>query len=233
MKKLSYFPILVMILFAKFVPFNWIVGSYRCAFSLTTIFAPVMAKQFGFGWISLFFISKNWFSFAAMPGVACLSLEPLANSGSVASGSHVFFSCLLLSLLHRTPLLFASFAYRTRHWFTSIFLPALCMLLFVSDAVGSVAWCYSLYWVIPMILYFVKNSLLTRALGASFVAHSVGSVIWLYTGNISAEIWIGLIPIVVCERLLMTAGMLALDMAITHVRAAQPWQTFCKRLGFA
>ena len=218
MKKLSNIAVLFMILFAKLVPFNWIVGSLQSTFSLTTIFAPVIATHFGFGWISLFFLSKS----LVIPN---LIWNPVIYQQALL----IFF----FSLLHRTPLLFAARAYQKCHWTTSLAVPVLCMLLFVTHEVGSVAWCYSLYWLIPMILFFVKNSVVTRALSACFVAHAVGSVIWLYTTNIAAEIWIGLIPIVFCERLLMAGGMLALDFAITRVRAAQVEKVLFKKLGFA
>lgn len=209
MKKLSFIPVLFMILLAKSIPFNWIIGSFHATFSWTTMLAPALTKYYGFAWISLFFISPSLIFAKA--------------------GIHT----ILFSFLHRTPLLFASRAYHARHWSTCLALPALCMLLFVMHDVGSVAWSYSLYWLIPMALYFMKNSMITRALSASFVAHGVGSVIWLYTKAIPAEVWIGLIPVVVCERLLMAGGMLMLDVVIARARAKQPWLRFCKTLGWA
>lgn len=84
-----------------------------------------------------------------------------------------------------------------------------------------------------MMLYFAKDSMVTRALSASFLAHGVGSVIWLYTKIIPAEVWISLIPIVICERLLMAGGMMVLDVAINRVRRMQRWTRFCKTLGCA
>ena len=75
--------------------------------------------------------------------------------------------------------------------------------------------------------------MITRALSASFVAHGIGSVIWLYTKNIAAPVWIGLIPVVVCERLLMAGGMLAIDVAMIRAHKLQPWTHFCKKLGWA
>lgn len=216
MKKLSYFPILFMILVAKLVPFNWIIGSYRCTFSLTTIIAPVVSKQFGLSWMLLFLLSKNLFFFDFL---------------NVSIYDVVAF--LLFSALHRIPLFFAVHAYQQRNWIFSLLVPALCMALFVMHDVGSVAWYYCLYWLIPICLFFVKNSLVVRALSASFVAHAVGSVIWLYTGNISASVWMALIPVVACERLLMAGGMLALDVVIARVRVVQSWPSFMQKLGFA
>ncbi len=204
MKKLSYIPALFMILIAKMIPFNWIIGSYQATFSWTTMLAPALTKHYGFALISFFFISKSLFS-----------------------------ASWLFILLHRMPLVFAARSYHVRHWTTSLVIPALCMILFVAHDVGSAAWCYSLYWLIPMILYFVKDSIVSRALSSSFVAHAIGSVIWLYTKIIPAEIWLGLIPVVGCERLLMAGGMLAIDFVIARARNAQSLGNVYKKLGWA
>lgn len=191
MKKLSVIPILFLVLVAKIVPFNWIVGSSHAFFSYTTMMAPVVAKQFGFSWIFLFLISKK-----------------------ICSLSFLFFS-----LLHKAPLLFAARAYQQRHWLTSLFLPALCMLLFMFHNTGSVAWGYSLFWLIPMMMYFVADCAVARALTSSFVAHAVGSVVWLYTTDMSSSMWLALIPVVMCERLLMAGGILGFDFLIAWIKS--------------
>ena len=183
MKNLFYLPLLFLVWIAKSISFNWIIGSYRSVFSCSTMLAPVMAKHFGFGWLSLFFISPKL----------------------------LITSQILFVVLHRTPLFFAAYAYQRRSWVTSLVVPFACMILFVNHNVGQVAWCYSLYWLIPMGLYFVPDCLVARALTASFVAHGLGSVIWLYTTSIDASVWIALIPVVICERLLMAGGMVVVD----------------------
>lgn len=61
-----------------------------------------------------------------------------------------------------------------------------------------------------MILYsFVQDNVYSRALSASFIAHAVGSVIWLYGGNITVQEWTALMPIVMIERFFIAAGMIA------------------------
>jgi len=57
------------------------------------------------------------------------------------------------------------------------------------------------------IYWFGKDTISARALIASFIAHAVGSVIWLYCGTIAPEIWTALMPLVIVERLLIAAGM--------------------------
>src|SRR2546430_1999084 len=46
-----------------------------------------------------------------------------------------------------------------------------------------------------------------QALGSAFIAHAVGSVIWLYTVGMTPAAWLGLIPVVFVERMLCAAGM--------------------------
>lgn len=190
-KYLTMIPYFLLVFVARLVPFNWIIGSQGSSFSWTTMIAPVIAKQCGFSWICLFFISTKVWTIISV----------------------------LMFLLHRTPLVFASFAYRSRHWITSFFVPAICMLLFVSHDHSCGAWFYSLFWLIPMILHFTPNSIATRALASSFIAHGVGSVVWLYVMNISSEIWISLIPVVIIERFLMAAGMIFFDTLIVKARS--------------
>lgn len=205
MKKILFIPIFVMITISKMIPFNWIVGSYRLMFSCTSIMAPVIGNQFGLSWVSFFFLSKNIFS----------------------------VSFLFLHFTHRLPLFFAALAYKQKHWTTSFLVPMACIIFFVTNDVGSVAWVYSLYWFIPMFLFFVKNSLLSRALTSSFVAHAVGSVVWLYTANISAPVWIALIPVVFCERLLIAGAIFGVDVLISRVRSACHFNSFLKKVGLA
>ena len=45
------------------------------------------------------------------------------------------------------------------------------------------------------------------ALASTFIAHAVGSVIWLYTVPMTAAAWIALIPLVACERMLYASGI--------------------------
>ncbi len=205
MKKLLFIPIFVMICISKLIPFNWIVGSHCLMFSCTSIMAPVIAKQFGLAWISCFFLSKNIFSI-----------------------SYIFFH-----LIHRLPLFFSALAYKKQHWTTSLLLPIVCMILFITNNVGAIAWTYSLYWLIPVGLFFVKNSLVSRALTASFVAHAVGSVVWLYTGDISAPVWIALIPVVFCERLLIAGAIVGVDVLIAHVRSTCVASSLLRKVGLA
>lgn len=112
-----------------------------------------------------------------------------------------------------------------------LLLPATCMALFALHSVGSQALLYTLYWLIPMALFFVRHTSYSVALSSTFVAHAVGSVIWLYTIPMTAEQWIGLIPVVAVERLLFATGALLFYSVISSLmKTYKSKQKNCKAL---
>jgi hypothetical protein len=83
-------------------------------------------------------------------------------------------------------------------------IPLSSMLLFLSDEQGAAAAPYTLFWLIPMISALVPHANgWLHALATTFTAHAVGSVLWMYTHTMTTELWLGLIPIVCYERLLL------------------------------
>ena len=147
-------------------------------------------------------------------------LAPLAGAfGGVLGSAIVFVARLALHfLMFKTislsflvfcvPGFFASLYWATRSAVIRVIVPIACMGLFIAHPVGNQAFVYSLYWLLPVVLYVSGNrSLFGQALGATFVAHAVGSVIWLYTVPMTAALWLGLIPVVACERLLFAVLM--------------------------
>jgi hypothetical protein len=84
------------------------------------------------------------------------------------------------------------------------------MVLFIVHPVGREAFFYSFYWIIPVLVFYLPyRSLFLTALGSTFVAHAVGSVIWLYTGSYTPAMFLALVPIVVVERMIFALGMVA------------------------
>jgi len=83
-----------------------------------------------------------------------------------------------------------------------LLVPLFCIILFICHPVGIQAFGYSLFWTIPVTLYFIKQkNIFLDALAATFIAHAVGSVIFLYTVGLHPAAWNALIPIVILERL--------------------------------
>ncbi|NYZ73726.1 hypothetical protein H0O00_01150 [Candidatus Micrarchaeota archaeon] len=84
---------------------------------------------------------------------------------------------------------------------------AVCMLLFWLNPIGQEAWIYALYWLIPIGATFYKQNIIARSLGATFTAHAIGSVVYLYAFSIPAASWFSLLPVVAIERLSFAAGI--------------------------
>ena len=81
------------------------------------------------------------------------------------------------------------------------------MLLFWMHPIGRQAGFYPLYWLIPVAAAFYKQNIFARSLGATFTAHAVGSVAFLYAFNLPFEVWAALIPVVAVERLAFASGI--------------------------
>ena len=95
---------------------------------------------------------------------------------------------------------------------TRVFLPLLCILIFTLHSVGRHAFVYSFYWFIPVFLYFYQSkkrfvSIFAASLSSTFVAHAVGSIIWLYFVDMTCVQWLALIPRVAVERLVFVLGL--------------------------
>ncbi|HLW72510.1 MAG TPA: hypothetical protein VKR54_00500 [Candidatus Babeliales bacterium] len=164
-----------------------------------------------------------WFS-------ASNSVLPLSGAfGGVMGSGLIFFTRQLLHLIFFktvslsflafcVPGLCASLYWATHHYAIRLLLPIACMGLFIIHPVGAQASVYSFYWLIPVVLFFVpQRSLFLQALGSTFVAHAVGSVIWLYTVPMTADMWITLIPIVLFERIAFALGMVIVHHLISFV----------------
>jgi hypothetical protein len=80
---------------------------------------------------------------------------------------------------------------------------------------GTFAMIYPIYWLIPITLANIsQKNIVFRALGATFIQHCIGSVLFLYTIPALANpaIWLSLIPIVAMER-----GFFALGIALSYL----------------
>ncbi|MCX8196934.1 MAG: hypothetical protein N3G80_01310 [Candidatus Micrarchaeota archaeon] len=126
-----------------------------------------------------------------------------------------------ITFLRFLPMIFATiyFAKYSKGKLHSAVVPLLCMIAFILHPVGGQAWFYSLYWLIPALVLLVPENLFARSLGATFTAHSIGSIIWLYSFPSTPEFWIALIPIVAFERLLFACGISASFVAFNTVLA--------------
>lgn len=165
------------------MPLSYLVGSYWHFFSWSSVLVPLAGLYGGLGSTILLFI------------VRC-GLRSLLSSASI-----------VLLFTNTIPGLVASV-----YWYQSkairTLIPVVCMVAFVVHPVGSlVAW-YALLWLIPVFVqYFNRKLLFADALAATFTAHAVGSIIWLYTVPMTAAHYVTLVPLVIAERLLFATGI--------------------------
>lgn len=132
---------------------------------------------------------------------------------------------LVLQIAYGTPLtvgiptLFASLSWIAskekgiKNLAMHVAVPLIAMGMYCFSEVGSGAWAYSLYWLIPIACAFLKTSPITRALQSTFLAHAAGSVIWVYLMPLSSEQWLALIPVVAVERIVsvvLSLGVISL-----------------------
>ncbi len=98
------------------------------------------------------------------------------------------------------------------YFFTMVALPALCMALFMMHPTVGQGYIYALYWLIPISFYAIHillgySNVFTVALSTTFIAHAVGSTIWVFTIPMAPAQWVSLMPIVALERLITAVGM--------------------------
>ena len=175
-----------------------LMGAEGKAFTLFEFFGPMAGGFLGLG------------------GVAVVGLAKLF--GFVMGGSEI----TLIGLLKLTPMMFAAYYFwkngaRKLNDKIAVFVPFFAMGAFWMHPVGQQAWFYALYWIIPIAAKFLPQHLFLRSLGATFMAHSIGSVLFLYTIPTDPSMWMMLIPIVALERTLFAAGISASYVVFTNV----------------
>ncbi len=124
-------------------------------------------------------------------------------------------------LVYHLPGLCASYYWASKSRLISIGLPLLCMAIFIVHPVGFYAAPYVLYWFIPVVLGLLRiSSPVASAFTSTFIAHAVGSVLWLYTIPMTSAQWLSLIPIVAVERCCFAGFMILVYYAGSAVRQA-------------
>lgn len=183
--------------FAKFSP---IVGSSWGCFSLADVVMP-------------------------LTGTLGLGLGACAVLGRL-SYKALLFNVPLTSIVYYLPGFCAAGYWSEKGPLFRLIVPIGCMVLFIIHPVGFHAAAYSLYWLIPVGVYFFnKESIFLQSLASTFVAHAVGSVLWLYSFDMSAAMWIGLIPVVAFERLFFAAAM-----TVVYVSAREARRFFVSKI---
>lgn len=203
---------------ASRINFSALVGAKNQFFTLFQFFGPIAGGILGplFGPLSVLAASAT--------GV----LTSLASTGARPD---------TLTLLRLLPMVVAAWYFGSRKGSLSMKLslavPAACIALFLLHPVGRQVWFYSLFWTIPILAALFHQRLFAKSLGATFTAHAVGGALWIWTVPMSPEAWVGLIPVVIYERLLFAAGIAASFVAATtllsKLESRLPWLEIDKR----
>lgn len=178
-----------------------------------TLRVPMLITLLGknFAHFSLFyFLTPLAGAFLSLPQAASLTvlvfLSKALLSGYPITGGIPTLCATLVWAAHAQATQQKNFKAHFFYFLMSAALPALCMAVFMTHNTVGKGWVYALYWLIPMACYCAHrilrhNSSFVVALSSTFVAHAVGSVLWLFTVPTKPEQWLALIPVVALERL--------------------------------
>jgi len=186
-----------LFLFLTQIKFAPILGT-KMSFSLSVFFGPTLAKIFGISY-----------------GTGIIILTHL-----IGLLFGIYKVQAIKDFFTFFPIIFAGiyFAKIFKGEKKLIFIPLLCIFLFILHPIGKIVWFYSLFWILPILIAVFKEKLdrILRfpvfkiygySLGTAFVDHGVGCVIYLYLLNIPAHFWIEAIPHTILERLLIAGGI--------------------------
>jgi hypothetical protein len=175
--------------------------------------------------LSGIFVLLNYVKLSAVVGVSSTYFSlasivfPLSGLLGFSGIAIVTFARLIMAIaLYGTPLsatvyyiptIFASAYWVLHRRVFPVIVSCVCIILFVVHPVGFNAAIYSFYWFIPVVVAFMPSRFIfTQALSSTFLAHAVGSVIFLYMHPaVPATQWISLIPLVAVERCIFALGM--------------------------
>lgn len=200
-KKLVFFVLFTFLGFVFLqIPFNKVVGS-NVSFTLFDFFAPIAGAFLGpiYGILSV------------------LSVQIINN----LIKDTPWTTSVIIRLF---PTLFAVYYFATiarkdtKPWVLAV--PVLSIMAFIAHPIGRQVPHYALmFWIIPLVAYKFKSNLWMKSLGATFTAHSVGGMMWIWAFNLPAAVWNSLIPIVISERLLFATGIAVSFIVMKHTLA--------------
>lgn len=177
------------------VPFNKLAGS-NVSFTLFDFFVPIagafLGPFFGIASVLTVNISNNLIKDVPWTTGAIIRLFP------------TLFAVYYFATVKKGP----------NNWILAV--PFLAIFVFLLHPNGRQVPHYTLFWVIPLFAYRLRNNLYMRSLGATFTAHSVGGAAWIWAFHLPASVWNNLIPVVTAERLLFALGIAASYVAVKH-----------------
>ncbi len=192
-ERLIFIAIFILLGFAALqIPVNKLAGS-NVSFTFFDLFAPISGAVLG-----------------SVYGIAAVFLMQTFNLlihgiSNIDKGAIIRLFPTLFAVLY-----FALSAKKVKNSRLILLIPFLAIVSFNLNSIGRSVWFYSLFWLIPLIVWPLRQRfLLARALGATFTAHSVGGAVWIWAFNLPAAVWLSLIPVVAMERAIFALGISA------------------------
>ncbi|MFZ2455116.1 MAG: hypothetical protein WAX07_01380 [Candidatus Altiarchaeia archaeon] len=153
-------------------------------------------------------------------GYAAFPIILLTNTSyALVNGASLNRAFLLILVSMGLPLACASLYFGRRN-VRVLAIPAACMIAFWLHPVGSQVWYFALLWLVPAAIHYMHGARIGPVLdgiGAAFVDHSVGSVLYLYALDIPAAAWQAAFFQAVFERLTFGLGIAASYYALKYV----------------
>ena len=179
-------------------------GSRGAHFSCMAMVAPLMGAFFG-----------------AFPAFGIVAMLIMVRSVVWGVGLTVGLPTLFATLSWHLSTARDQRMIRLADFFLHVCVPVLSMIIFCAVTTG-IACCYALYWLIPIAGFMMRqnggHSIFVQALTSTFVAHAVGSIIWLFVVPMTSAQWIALIPVVAIERFIYALGMTTTYVGLTYVK---------------
>lgn len=194
--------------------------------------------------LSVLFIISKFLSFGPLMGIlkgkilATQVILPLL--GAFTGGISLLLISTLYTILYspfKLSLYFISSVYHIPSFFAALsfgrfnskklainsgiinyLIPLICSIAFIAHPVGSFVPFYTLYWGVPVLVqYFNLKSIFARSLAATFVAHALGTVFFIYSFDTDISFWVNLSKIVWLERLVLAASMSSAYLLINYL----------------
>ncbi len=183
------------------MPFTQLIGGGNVSFTLFDFFAPIAGAFLGplFGILTVLGVEVT---------NVIIKQTPI-ELGSIIRLFPVLFATYYFAVLTQNK---KSEKTKTNNSKLALIVTLIAIIAFVAHPIGRTVPYFTLFWTIPFIAYFFRKNLYMRALGATFTQHAVGGAAWIWAFNLPAEVWKGLIPVVITERLVFAAGI-----ALTYV----------------
>lgn len=182
-----------------------IIGSHTAHFSALAVVGPIIGLQTTF---TQLIISFGGFGLWTL--LHCNTVNSMMLVYHVPSFMGMAYNCLAFSNS-------AQKSFKTIAALCAALIPALCIIIFCTHTVGEHAWPYALLWILPIILPLRKHqSFFRQTLASTLACHAVGSVIWLYTHNLTAQQWLALTPVTCIERLAIATVSTGIWALITY-----------------